>query len=353
MEKMRKDPSIHFRVNIGLPHLKPSRRDEYRQRTATLHELRSDSSKVRSVEEISLDDVRCEWLRTSGPFHMKTLAEHFNIYDDLFGEAYFVPRVPLTIKYEDADGVQTAVYSGNQIKPVEAASAPMVSFDADPSSMWSLVLTNPDGHFSEPDAEYVHWFIGNIPAGDVSKGETVVDYLQPFPARGLGSQRMIFILYKQEGLVDFTAYKKKSPCHVLAERTFRTKEFYRQFEDQLTPAGLAFYQTDWDASLTDFFHKTLDMKEPIYEFDFPVPYKKPAVWFPKKQPFNLYMDKHRDPKQIAKELLVQRFKSTDPFQPPAKPLRFPNAMPEDNSLPSWYRVELRKRRLRWGRYSDM
>ena len=141
--------------------------------------------------------------------------------------------------------------------------------------------------------------------------------------------------------------------HVLAERTFRTKEFYRQFEDQLTPAGLAFYQTDWDASLTDFFHKTLDMKEPIYEFDFPVPYKKPAVWFPKKQPFNLYMDKHRDPKQIAKELLVQRFKSTDPFQPPAKPLRFPNAMPEDNSLPSWYRVELRKRRLRWGRYSDM
>ncbi len=119
MEKMRKDPSIHFRVNIGLPHLKPSRRDEYRQRTATLHELRSDSSKVRSVEEISLDDVRCEWLRTSGPFHMKTLAEHFNIYDDLFGEAYFVPRVPLTIKYEDADGVQTAVYSGNQIKPVE------------------------------------------------------------------------------------------------------------------------------------------------------------------------------------------------------------------------------------------
>lgn len=42
---------------------------------------------------------------------------------------------------------------------LQAASAPMVSFDADPSSMWSLVLTNPDGHFSEPDAEYVHWFM--------------------------------------------------------------------------------------------------------------------------------------------------------------------------------------------------
>ncbi len=63
-------------------------------------------------------------------------------------------------------------------------------------------------------------FSGNIPAGDVSKGETVVDYLQPFPARGLGSQRMIFILYKQEGLVDFTAYKKKSPWWVTQRLLF-------------------------------------------------------------------------------------------------------------------------------------
>ena len=30
------------------------------------------------------------------------------------------------------------------------------------------------------------------------------------------------------------------------------------------------------------------MSEPIYEFDHPEPYKKPAVWFPKKQSFNLY-----------------------------------------------------------------
>ena len=30
------------------------------------------------------------------------------------------------------------------------------------------------------------------------------------------------------------------------------------------------------------------MSEPIYEFDQPEPYKKPAVWFPKKQSFNLY-----------------------------------------------------------------
>lgn len=55
----------------------------------------------------------------------------------------------------------------------------------------------------------------------------------------------------------------------------------------LTPAGLAFYQTDWDNTLTDFFHQKLSMSEPVYEYDFPSPYIKPQKWFPLKEPFNL------------------------------------------------------------------
>ena len=44
---------------------------------------------------------------------------------------------------------------------------------------------------------------------------------------------------------------------ILAERTFRTREFYRELQDTITPAGLAFFQADWDSSVTDFFHKEL------------------------------------------------------------------------------------------------
>lgn len=32
---------------------------------------------------------------------------------------------------------------------------------------------------------------------------------------------------------------------------------YRELQDVLTPAGLAWFQADWDSSLTDFFHNTL------------------------------------------------------------------------------------------------
>jgi large subunit ribosomal protein L38 len=64
------------------------------------------------------------------------------------------------------------------------------------------------------------------------------------------------------------------------------------------------------------------------------------------------MDKHRDPQDIAKELLLNRLKTVDPFKPKEKQPKYPNALPEDVTLPSWKRVEIRKQRLRFGRYHD-
>lgn len=43
----------------------------------------------------------------------------------------------------------------------------------------------------------------------------------------------------------------------LSERTFSTLDFYRTYQSDLTPAGLAFFQTDWDDSVPDFYHKIL------------------------------------------------------------------------------------------------
>lgn len=50
-------------------------------------------------------------------------------------------------------------------------------------------------------------FSGNIPNSDVSKGEIIVPYLQPFPPRGTGFHRHIFVLYKQDKKIDFNEYK--------------------------------------------------------------------------------------------------------------------------------------------------
>lgn len=98
---------------------------------------------------------------------------------------------------------------------------------------------------------------------------------------------------------------------------------------------------------------SLDMKEPIFEYDFPPPYIKRQTWFPLKEPFNLYMDKYRDPKQVHKEYLLKKLKKAHPFKEPEPPLRYPNAQVIDDSVPSWLKLEIRKNRMGWGRINDV
>jgi len=54
------------------------------------------------------------------------------------------------------------------------------------------------------------FYRGNIPSGDVNRGETIFNYLQPFPAKGTGYQRMIFILYQQTNEINFSHLKSVS-----------------------------------------------------------------------------------------------------------------------------------------------
>lgn len=100
----------------------------------------------------------------------------------------------------------------------------------------------------------------NIPNGDVKKGEVLVEYLPPFPPKGVGYQRMVFVLYKQNGKLDFSKYKlSQNEMNNLEKRTFKTLDFYGEQQDHITPAGLAFFQSDWDSSITNFYHNLLSM----------------------------------------------------------------------------------------------
>lgn len=70
-------------------------------------------------------------------------------------------------QYTLADETLAPVYYGNTIKPSQAQTAPKVSFDSSVAipgnekgdSLWTLVLTNPDGNLEHSDKEYVHWFM--------------------------------------------------------------------------------------------------------------------------------------------------------------------------------------------------
>lgn len=97
---------------------------------------------------IDLDQVKSEWIMTNGQYHIRNLANHYGVFEHLFGKyAYFSPRVPMTIKvanysqllfvltlvlfqYKNSQDEFHPVHYGNLIKPNDAEKQPEVTFDA-------------------------------------------------------------------------------------------------------------------------------------------------------------------------------------------------------------------------------
>ncbi|XP_024120245.1 39S ribosomal protein L38, mitochondrial [Oryzias melastigma] len=283
------------RVDIGLPCRASHRRKEEKERRQVMRNNRSSVELERAARlrtlKVDLDRVQETWEQTAAPFHVRRLADHYGVFRDLFPNAYFLPQVTLRIRYGQDGAAQ--VHHGNRLTPTQAASPPEVSFAAEEGSLWTLLLTSPDEHLQDSEAEYVHWLLGNVPGAAVQEGEELCHYLPPFPARGTGFQRFVFVLFKQDGRVDFQEDARPSPCLSLQERTFKTLDFYRKHQDHMTPAGLAFFQSQWDESVTDTFHAVLRMREPVFEFVRPPVYHPPQVKYPHGQPLR-YLDRYRD-----------------------------------------------------------
>lgn len=58
---------------------------------------------------------------------------------------------------------------------------------------------------------YVFVYRGNIPGGDVSRGEKLLDYIQPFPVRGTGAHRFVFVLFEQNKVIHYNYIRRPSP----------------------------------------------------------------------------------------------------------------------------------------------
>lgn len=99
--------------------------------------------------------MKKDWLEAEGQFQVKKIAEHYGIYEHLFGFAYFLPRITLDIKvrgqfyfsisrrggfidksvflrfqYAVSADEYAPVYYGNTLKPTHAKNQPEVIFDA-------------------------------------------------------------------------------------------------------------------------------------------------------------------------------------------------------------------------------
>ncbi|GFR00245.1 39S ribosomal protein L38, mitochondrial [Trichonephila clavata] len=348
------DPVLDKKIDIGFS--KSSKKITITERLQWRKEIKNNQKKYvdeNTIQKLDLGEVKKDWLESEAPAVLKNLADHYGIFNHLYQHGYFTPLVPLTITYDYDDEHVSQVHNGNILFASDVSKVPNVSFKSKPDDLWTLVLTNLDGHLLDTNSEYLHWFVGNIKGNNLKSGEVICDYLQPFPMRGSGYHRLVFVLYKQDKRIDFSNMKKPVPCLSLEQRTFKTFDFYKEHQDNLTPAGLAFCQCTWDESLTDFFHNVLNMQEPIFEYiEKPLVYRR-QVQFPHLQPFNIYLDRYRDPKEIKKEILLKRLKTIEPFKEEPPMSKYPCLHKPNNYIFSWQKHDMFNERLRLGKYRDL
>jgi len=117
------------------------------------------------------------------------------------------------------------------------------------------------------------------------------------------------------------------------------------------------------------------MKEPRYEYEFPVPYTRQwNTFYPRELDcgFNEFLDRFRDPKDIEKEVLVKKLKHTNPYYGDTNDyIKYPRAheselrevLPapigqkrlnprQSYKIPSWQRESIFKEQTKKGYYSS-
>ncbi|CAF0913965.1 unnamed protein product [Didymodactylos carnosus] len=351
-------------VNIGVPHIpinEKLRKEEHKKRIAhyTAQRERADLKKQHydGTLQLPLDEVRQDFVNSSiARLTVHTIAEHYNIYQDLFKHGYFIPQIMLNIVYPYQNDEVTPVFSGNRLYAKDASKKPFVEFTSpNETDLFTLVFTNLDGHLQQDDSEVLHWFVGNIPGSQIDKGETLCSYLPPFPPNGTGWHRCVFVLYKQNEKINFTEKYQQLPGESvsLEKRTFRTSEFFDKMHNYLRPIGLSFFQCHWDSSVKDVFHHVLKMKEPHYEFDFEARHLPPQEFSVEYKPFNWYLDQYRDRKDVNEEVIKHYLEVTCPFNGYPKISKYLVAVPNEKWFPDWYKYERVRYHKRQGKWAMM
>nr|AEE62465.1 unknown [Dendroctonus ponderosae] len=161
-----------------------------------------------------------------------------------------LPQAPdalLDVEYKKSGKV---VSLGNEIARVDVREAPQVTFKADAKDFYTLQFVDPDApsRTNATKRSVNHWLVVNIPASDVSKGQTLTEYLGSGPPKGSGLHRYIFLLYRQPGRLTFDE-KLISSKELTGRPLHSAQKFAEKYKLELQAGN--FYQAQYDDSVLE------------------------------------------------------------------------------------------------------
>ncbi|XP_068237566.1 protein D3-like isoform X1 [Palaemon carinicauda] len=152
-----------------------------------------------------------------------------------------IPPNCVKVKFSTCD-----VSCGNIITPTQVFDKPVeVCWPADSDNLYTLCMTDPDAPSRENPKlrEFLHWLVVNIPGCDLSRGETLADYVGSGPPKGTGLHRYVYLAYQQPGRI--TCDEPKMPSNTPENRRhFSIRNFAAKYNLKLIAGN--FYQAEFD-----------------------------------------------------------------------------------------------------------
>lgn len=137
--------------------------------------------------------------------------------------------------------------SGNELTPTQVKDQPKVEWSSDPDSYYTLFMVDPDApRRTEPTYRSVcHWFVGNIPGGNIDEGDHRIAFIGSGPPQGSGLHRYVFLIYKQNGKIDLSDAPRTSNRSRNNRLNFQHKDYVKKYGLTELVAG-NFYQAQYD-----------------------------------------------------------------------------------------------------------
>lgn len=85
------------------------------------------------------------------------------------------------------------IKSGVFMTPAETHVEPKIEYDPKPSTLYTLIMHDPDA----PVGNLLHWIVVNIADNNINNGDILLEYKGPAPPKGSGSHRYMFLLLEQ------------------------------------------------------------------------------------------------------------------------------------------------------------
>ncbi|XP_055380936.1 protein D3-like [Condylostylus longicornis] len=136
---------------------------------------------------------------------------------------------------------------GKELTPTQVKDIPEVKWRSESDALYTLLMTDPDAptRSNATFREVRHWLVVNIPGNDISKGNTLFEYIGSGPPKDTGLHRYVFLVFKQKKAIETDNLPVTSNKSREGRLKSKARELIEKFELQDVIAG-NFYQAQFD-----------------------------------------------------------------------------------------------------------